>query len=128
MIIQQVSVFLENQPGTLIGVLTVLKENGVNIRALSLADTADFGILRLIVDDPQALTEILRKAGLTAKLTSVLAVTVKDRPGDLAEQIEKLAEASINIEYMYAFAAVNDKDAHVALKVDDVVKAEQILG
>ncbi|SEP33836.1 ACT domain-containing protein [Propionispora vibrioides] len=128
MIIQQVSVFLENQPGTLIGVLTVLKENGVNIRALSLADTADFGILRLIVDDPQALTEILRKAGLTAKLTAVLAVTVKDRPGDLAEQIEKLAEASINIEYMYAFAAVNDKDAHVALKVDDVVKAEQILG
>lgn len=128
MIIQQVSVFLENQPGTLIGVLTVLKENGVNIRALSLADTADFGILRLIVDDPQALTEILRKAGLTAKLTAVLAVTVKDRPGDLAEQIEKLAEASINIEYMYAFAAVNDKDAHVALKVDDVIKAEQILG
>ncbi len=128
MIIQQVSVFLENQPGTLIGVLTVLKENSVNIRALSLADTADFGILRLIVDDPQALTEILRKAGLTAKLTAVLAVTVKDRPGDLAEQIEKLAEASINIEYMYAFAAVNDKDAHVALKVDDVVKAEQILG
>ncbi|SHJ72818.1 ACT domain-containing protein [Propionispora hippei] len=128
MIIQQVSVFLENQPGTLIGVLAVLKENGVNIRALSLADTADFGILRLIVDDPQALEEILRKAGLTAKLTSVLAVTVKDRPGDLAEQIEKLAEAFINIEYMYAFAAVNDKDAHVALKVDDVVKAEQILG
>jgi hypothetical protein len=128
MIIQQVSVFLENQPGTLIGVLTVLKENSVNIRALSLADTADFGILRLIVDDPQVLTEILRKAGLTAKLTAVLAVTVKDRPGDLAEQIEKLAEASINIEYMYAFAAVNDKDAHVALKVDDVVKAEQILG
>lgn len=128
MIIQQVSVFLENQPGTLIGVLAVLKENGVNIRALSLADTADFGILRLIVDDPQALREILQKSGLTAKLTSVLAVTVKDRPGDLAEQIEKLAEASINIEYMYAFAAVNDKDAHVALKVDDVIKAEQILG
>lgn len=127
MIIQQMSVFLENRPGTLQSVLAVCKEHKINILALSVADTADFGILRLIVNEPEKVEQVLRNAGLTVKRTDVLAIEVKDRPGDLAEQLEKLAGAQVNIEYVYAFAGINDICARVVVKVDDVTKAAQIL-
>jgi len=125
MIIQQISVFVENKPGTLAEVLGVLKENEINLRALSVADTADFGILRMIVQEPEKAERILRDADFTIKITPVLAIDLEDRPGNLYEYVQKLGTAGINIEYMYAFASI--KDAKVVLKVDDLVRAKGIV-
>jgi hypothetical protein len=127
MIIQQISVFVENQPGTLAEVLAVFKEHEVNLRALAVADTSDFGILRIIVNEPEKVERILRGAGLTVKMTPVLTITIDDRPGHLHEQVQKLSAAGINIEYMYAFATANGSDARVVLKVDDLSRADSIV-
>lgn len=127
MIIQQISVFVENKPGTLAEVLDVLKEHDVNLRALSVADTADFGILRMIVNEPEKAERILRGAGLTLKTTPVLVVVVEDTPGNLHEQVQRLSVSGINIEYMYSFAALGTKEAMVVLKVDDLARAEGIV-
>lgn len=125
MVIQQISVFLENRPGTLKDVLGILKEKGINLRALALADTADFGIMRIIVDEPASVERTLKEAGFTARITEVLAISLEDHPGDLFFQVEKLSEAGINIEYLYAFAA--DGEASVVLKVDDVQQANRVI-
>ena len=127
MIIQQISVFVENRPGTMGEVLTVLKEKNINLRALSLADTADFGIIRLIVKEPEKVGAILREAGFTVKTTPVLAIKVPDDPGGLFEQVQKLSSAGINIEYMYAFAANGGSEARVVLKVDDLERSELLI-
>lgn len=127
MIIEQLSVFLENRPGTLQEVLSVLKENDINLRALALADTADFGIMRIIVNEPEKVKQVLQKAKFTARITRVLAISMEDHPGDLHLYVEKLSTAGINIEYMYAFAASCDVRARVVLKVDDVEKANSVL-
>ena len=126
MIIRQLSIFVENRPGALAEVLAVLKEHDVNIRALALADTADFGIMRLIVNDPEKVERVLRGAGFTVKMTQVLALTVDDQPGGLYEKTQKLSDAGVNIEYMYAFAARGDGSARVVLKVDNLARAAQI--
>ncbi len=129
MIIQQISVFLENRPGTLAEVLQVLSEQQVNLRAMSLADTADFGILRLIVKDREKVEQVLRQAKFTVKTTPVLAMKIGDRPGGLLEKIQQLRAAGINIEYLYAFAtAPGEQDARVVLKVDDLPRAESLCG
>ena len=107
MIIQQISVFVENQPGTLAEVLGILKANQVNLRALSVADTADFGILRMIVNEPEKVAKFLRDKGLAVKSTQVLTIAIPDNPGGLLEQVEKLSAAGINVEYVYAFAATS---------------------
>lgn len=127
MIIQQISVFVENKPGTMGEVLAVLKDKSINLRALSLADTADFGIIRLIVKEPEKVGTLLREAGFTVKTTPVLAIKVPDDPGGLFEQVQKLSSAGINIEYMYAFAANGGSEARVVLKVDDLERSELLI-
>lgn len=126
MIIRQLSVFVENKPGTLAEVLAALKEIEVNIRAMAVADTADFGILRIIVNEPDKVEQALREAGFTVKITQVLMLNVNDSPGSLYEQLQKLSEAGVNVEYVYAFAAAGDDYARVVIKVDNLAKAERI--
>lgn len=127
MIIKQISVFLENRPGTLAEVLGVLGEHDVNIRAMAVADTADFGILRLIVNGPDKVERVLKGASFAVKTTPVLTMKVADQPGGLLGEVRKLTAAGINIEYVYAFAATSATEARVVLKVDDLDKAEQVL-
>lgn len=127
MIIQQISVFVENRPGTLAEVLGVLKEHGINLRAMSVADTADFGILRMVVNDPDKVERILRGAGYAVKSTPILTLTVKDTPGGLLKQVEKMSAAGINVEYLYAFAATSANEARVVIKVDSLERAERIV-
>jgi hypothetical protein len=127
MIIKQISVFLENRPGTLAQVLSVLGEHNINIRAMSVADTADFGILRLVVNEPDKVEQALKGASLAVKTTPVLAMKVSDKPGGLLTEVKKLTAAGINIEYVYAFAAPAAEEARVVLKVDDLAKAEKVL-
>ncbi len=129
--VKQMSVFLENKSGRLAQVTRVLGENGVNIRALSIADTTDFGILRLIVNDPDKTYQVLKEAGFTVSATDVIAVEVADRPGGLADILQSLQEAGINIEYLYAFVQKTPSAALVVLRVeqlDEAVKALQESG
>ena len=127
MYIKQLSIFVENKPGRLQHVMQTLSEGGVNIRALSIADTTDFGVLRIIVDDTEKACEIVRKEGVVAKVTNVIAVYVDDRTGGLASVLGVIAEAGIDIKYMYVFLGRIEGKALTILKVDDDAKAEQVL-
>ncbi|MBP1761353.1 MAG: Amino acid-binding [Firmicutes bacterium] len=120
---KQLSVFLENKAGRLARVTRVLGEAGINIRALSIADTSDFGILRIIVNDPPKAYAILKDAGFTVSETEVIGVRVKDIPGGLAAVLEKMSDANLNIEYMYAFLGTSEEDALVIFKIEDNKKA-----
>ncbi len=124
---KQVSIFLENRAGRLADVTTLLGENGVNIRALSLADTADFGILRLIVNDPDKAVALLKKAGLTVRETDVVAAEVPDRPGGLAGLLRLLGAENINVEYMYAFVRSPAESAIMIFRFDDPARALEVL-
>ena len=123
--IQQLSVFLENREGRLDDVLDVLAKNDVNIVALSLADTSDYGMLRMIVSDPQKGRASLKDAGITAMLTGVVALRVPHATGSLSKAMHQIVEGRVNIEYMYAFA--NGSDAAAVLKSDDPLKVVDIL-
>lgn len=123
MFVEQISVFLENKSGRLSEVTRTLGSNGIDISALSIADTTDFGILRLIVNKPQKAEETLRAEGFTVSVTSVIAIGVKDKPGGLAMALEILEKAQIGIEYMYAFVGKSEDEALVILKVEDPEKA-----
>lgn len=123
MMAKQISVFLENKAGRLSHVTRVLGEADINIRALSIADTSDFGILRLIVNEPPRAYKILKEAGFTVSETEVIAVPVSDSPGGLAAVLEQMSEENVNIEYLYAFLGTNTKDALVIFKVEDIKKA-----
>lgn len=125
--VEQISVFLENRPGTLAEVTRILGEAGINIRALSLADTRDFGILRLIVNDKEKTKDILSRRGFTVRKTEVVAVVVPDRPGGLAEILRGLAEANVNVEYLYAFVQHSGKDAIIIFRFDETDRAIQVL-
>ncbi len=126
--VTQISVFLENRPGRLAHLLQVLSDAKVNLRALSLADTADFGIARAIVTDTEAAMKAIRQAGLTAATTEVLRVEVPDVPGGLDKQIvEPLAHAGVNVEYMYAHSERAGEKAVVVMKVDNLEKAQKAL-
>ena len=118
---KQVSVFLENKSGRLAEVCEVLGEADVNIRALCIADTSDFGILRLIVNDPARATRVLQERGFGVGEADVLALIVPDRPGGLASVLALLRDAGVNVEYMYAFFIRLESDAVVLFKVDDAV-------
>ena len=118
-IVQQVSIFLENKSGRLAEVCSTLGANDINIRALCIADTSDFGILRLIVNDPVKATGLLRDAGFSVGTTAVIALGVPDRPGGLAGVLEKLQAQDINVEYMYAFFVTRGGDAVVLFRVAD---------
>jgi hypothetical protein len=127
MIVKQVSVFLENRAGRLAEVTGILAEHQINIRALSLADTADFGILRLIVDDVERAKAILRQEGLTVRETDVVAVEVPDRPGGLAHLLEVFREENVNVEYMYAFVKAPSRSAVMIFRFDDPHRAVEAL-
>lgn len=123
---KQISVFLENKAGRLSHVTKVLGEAGINIRALSIADTSDFGILRLIVNDPDKAYLILKEAGFTVSETEVIAVQVPDSPGGLATVLEQMTTENLNIEYLYAFLGTTGDDALVIFKVEDINRARNI--
>ncbi len=125
--VAQVSVFLENRSGGLADVVDVLARNGIDIKALSLADMADFGILRIIVDDAEQAKKVLKSAGFTAEKTKVVAVEVPDRPGGLAETLSVLRRNEINVEYMYSAARKSGERAIVILRVDELGKTAQVL-
>lgn len=122
---KQISVFLENKSGRLAHVTRVLGDAGINIRALSIADTSDFGILRLIVSDPVKAYKILREAGFTVSETEVIAVRMPDSPGGLASVLDQMSEENFNIEYLYAFLGMTGGDALVVFKVEDIAKAKE---
>ena len=123
--IQQLSVFLENREGRLDTVLKILAENDVNIVALSLADTSDYGMLRMIVSDPHKGKAALKDAGITAMLTDVVALRVPHATGSQSKAMHQIVEGEINVEYMYAFA--NGADAAAVLKSDDPARVIDIL-
>lgn len=123
---KQISVFLENKAGRLSHVTRVLGEAGINIRALSIADTSDFGILRIIVNDPDKAYQILRESGFTVSETEVIAVQVPDSPGGLATVLEQMTAENLNIEYLYAFLGTTQDDALVIFKVEDINRARSI--
>lgn len=127
MLVKQISVFLENKSGRLAEVTRVLGEKSINISALSIADTTDFGILRLIVNRPEEAEEALKENGMTVSCTSVIAIAVPDEPGGLAKALEAMDKESIGIEYMYAFVGKTDKEALVILRVEDPERAVKAL-
>ena len=127
MAIIQLSVFLENRLGRLDGVLKILKENQINIRALSLADKANYGILRMIVDNPEKCITVLKRENISVNFTPVVAVEVEDRPGGVQDVVNTLVENGVNIEYMYAFVEKAGDKAVVVFRVEDTEKAEESL-
>lgn len=126
--VKQISVFIENRSGRLREVADVLGSNGINIRALSLADTSDYGILRLIVNKPGDALAVLKKANFTLSETDVIAVEVGDHPGGLAEVLDILGSAGINVEYMYAFVEKSSANAVMIFRIEDIEKAIKVLG
>lgn len=125
--IKQLSVFVENAKGRLAQITKILADNNIDIRALSLADTADFGILRLIVADPEKAIAILKASGLTVTLNDVIAVGVSDTPGGFAKAVQILADNDISVEYSYAFISRHDGLAYVILRVEDNELAVKVL-
>lgn len=125
--VEQISVFLENKAGRLAEVTRILAEAKVNIRALSLADTSDFGILRLIVNDNNKAKEVLRGNGFTVGKTDVVAVEVEDRPGGLNKILDVLYRANVNVEYMYAFVQQSGSNAVIIFRFDNLDEAVKVL-
>ncbi|HOI14702.1 MAG TPA: ACT domain-containing protein [Geobacteraceae bacterium] len=125
--VEQISIFIENKSGRLAEVTAILGEAGVNIRALSLADTSDFGILRLIVNDREKAKQVLKEKGFTVSKTEVVAIEVPDRPGGLSEILQALDSESINVEYMYAFVERCGENAVIIFRFDETEKAIQTL-
>jgi hypothetical protein len=121
--VEQISVFLENKSGRLAEVATVLAEAGINIRALSLADTTDFGILRLIVNDTEKAKQVLKDHGFTVGKTEVIGVEVADKPGGLAEILNVMKANNINVEYMYAIVQKAAGNAVIIFRFDELEKA-----
>lgn len=127
MTIQQLSIFLENKMGHLADVTDLLGSAGIDIRALSLADTEQFGILRLIVNQPEQAVKVLRDADMTVLLTDVVAATVEDKPGAFGQIVRLLAENNINIEYLYAFVSRQENKAITVLRTDDTDRCVEVL-
>lgn len=125
--VQQISVFLENKYGRLAKVTEVLGENDINIRALSIADTSDFGILRIIVNKPDEANKVLKSAGFTVSITDVIAVEMDDHPGGLARVLKILETNGVNIEYLYAFLQKSSQDALVVFRVEQLDEAIEVL-
>ena len=127
MAIKQLTVFVENKKGTVVSVTDILSKNNINIRALSIAETKDFGILRLIVNDENAAEKVLSENGYLIKTIDVVGVKIGDAPGKLTEALDVLDKANINVEYLYAFMARTEKHAYVVLRVEESAVAESAL-
>ena len=125
--LKQLTVFVENRQGALVDITDILAKNRVNIRALSIADTKDFGILRLIVNDNEVARKTLSEAGYLLKMTDVVGVKIGDAPGKLSGALDVLDKNSINMEYLYAFMTRTEKHAYVVLRVEDNAAAEAAL-
>ena len=124
MMIKQISVFLENQPGALYAMTGILAQNQIDMRAFSLAETSDFGIARIIVDDVYKTTTVLKDAGYVHNITPVLGVAIPDVPGGLNKVLQALTDARVNVEYMYAFLGGRDVDhAYMIFRVADSAAA-----
>jgi len=121
--VEQIAVFMENKSGKLAEITSIIAEKDINIRALSVADTADFGILRLIVDDVQKAENALKEKGFTVGKTNVLAVEVPDKTGGLAAVLKAIEKAGLNVEYMYAFVNKTGEDAVLIFRFEDMDKA-----
>lgn len=127
MAIRQLTVFVENKQGTIVSVTDILAKNNVNIRALSIAETEDFGILRLIVNNEETAVKTLEEAGFLIKITEVVGVKIGDAPGKLTAALKVLDDANVNVEYLYAFMARTERHAYVVLRVEENAEAENIL-
>ena len=125
--LKQLTVFVENKQGTLVDITDTLATNGVNLRALSIADTQDFGLLRLIVNDNETAASALQEKGYILKITDVIGVKIGDQPGKLSKALSVLAEEGVNVEYLYAFMARTQKHAYVVLRPTDNAAAEKAL-
>ena len=127
MAINQLSVFAENKPGSLVEITDVISKNDIDMRAISIADTQDFGILRIIVSDIEKAVKVLGENGFITSINQVAAVKISDEPGAMSKAIRVLYEKGINVEYLYAFIAASKKNAYVVLRVEDNAEAEKIL-
>ena len=127
MSLKQLTVFVQNKQGSLVAITDTLAKHNVNIRALSIADTEDFGILRLIVNDTATALDTLQNEGYLIKTTDVVGVKIGDAPGKLSEALKVLDENHINMEYLYAFMARTEKHAYVVIRVEDNAAAEAAL-
>ena len=125
--LNQISVFVSNKSGRLKEVTGILAKNNIDIRALSIADTADFGILRLIVNNPAEAEKVLKENGLTVKITKVIGVSINDSIGSLHDVLGILFDEGISVEYLYAFITRKDSDAYVILRVEDNERAIEAL-
>lgn len=128
MSVKQVSVFVENKPGALFGLTDVLSGHRIDMRALCVAESSEFGILRLIVDDPDKAAQILKDAGYVHNITPVLAVAIPDEPGGLSRVLQALEQEQVNVEYMYAFLGGKEKSAYMIFRVEDNEAAQAALG
>jgi len=124
---EQISIFLENKAGRLSEVTRIFEEGRINIRALSLADTSDFGILRLIVNDNEKAKRLLKENGFTVRSTEVVAVEVQDKPGGLHQILTALAKAGVNVEYMYAFVRQSGQNAVLIFRFGNTAAAAEVL-
>ena len=127
MAIKQLTVFVQNKKGTVANVTDILSKNNINLRALSIAETQDLGILRVIVNDEKAAEAVLSQNGYLIKVIDVVGVKISDEPGKLTEVLGVLDKANINLEYLYAFMARTEKHAYVVLRVEDNEIAESVL-
>ena len=127
MSVKQISVFLENRPGALLGLTRVLAEKQIDMRAFSLAETSEFGIARIIVDDMETTAAVLRAEGFVCSVTSVIAVAVANTPGGLNAALTALSEAQVNVEYMYAFIGGRRDSAYMIFRVANDAKASEAL-
>ncbi len=125
--VEQIAIFLENKSGRLADITSILAGHGINIRAMSLADTADFGILRIIVNDTNNAKQILRDNGFTVGTTEVLVVEVQDKPGGLAEVLQIIKDGDLNIEYMYAFTQKSGDTGLIIFRFDEIDDAVNVL-
>ncbi len=127
--IKQISIFVENKPGRLAEITEIIAANNINIRALSVADTTHFGILRIIVDHPEEVERVLKDAGLTVSITSVITACIHNRPGGLAEVLKLLSTNDIQIEYMYAFIAKDqaENEGYLVMRIEAEDAAVQLL-
>lgn len=127
MTVKQISVFLENRPGALAEFTKTLERSRIDLRALSLAESEDFGIVRVIVDDPFAAIRILKEEGYVCSVTKVIAVEIEDKPGALVKMLNVLGDNKVNLEYSYAFLAKKANSAFMILRVADNDKAIKVL-
>ena len=127
MAIKQLTVFIQNKQGSVVSVTDILSKNNINLRALSIAETQDFGILRLIVNDVETAKKALSDNGYLIKVTDVVGVKIGDAPGKLTAALSVLDKSGINMEYLYAFMARTEKHAYVVLRVEENDKAESAL-